>query len=89
VWRVVTQAGEEAWPHRFRETVGARVVKRHGQTIVSLFAVKRRLDLEKMDTAMRYIDRYVGEKMELSAPLNLATSEELPLERPLTRNARV
>ena len=76
MWRVVVSASEEAWPHLFRETVGARVVKRHGQTIVSLFAVKRRLDLERLDTAMRYIDRYVGEKMELSAPLDLAASEE-------------
>jgi len=80
VWRVVVSASEEAWPHLFRETVGARVVKRHGQTIVSLFAVKRRLDLERLDTAMRYLDRYVGERMELSAPLDLAASVEPILE---------
>jgi len=79
IWRVVVGAGEEAWPHLFRETVGARVVKRHGDTIDSLFAVKRRLDLERLDTAMRYVERYAAEKLDLSASTDYAASDEPPL----------
>ena len=76
VRRVVVAAGEETWPHLFRETVGARVVERHGQTINSLFAVMQRLDLERLDTAMRYVKRYAKEKMELSVPRDVAASGE-------------
>lgn len=79
VWRVVISAGEETWPHLFRETVGARVVNRYGDTINGLFAVKRRLDLERLETAMRYVERYAGEKLELSAPVDVAASEEPPI----------
>jgi len=64
VWRVVTRAGEDAWPHLFRETMGARVARSYGDTLTALFAVKRRLDLEKMDTAMRYVERYAVERIE-------------------------
>jgi integrase len=80
VWRIVVSAGEETWPHLFRETVGARVARYHGDTINGLFAVKRRLDLERLDTAMRYVERYATEKLDLSAPRDLAASEE-PLIR--------
>lgn len=79
VWRIVVAAGEETWPHLFRETVGARVVERHGDTINSLFAVKRRLDLERLDTAMRYVERYATEKLDLSDSNDYATSDEPPL----------
>jgi len=79
VWRIVVAAGEETWPHLFRETVGAKVVKRHGDTINGFFAVKRWLDLERLETAMRYVERYATEKLDLSAPHDYAASDEPPL----------
>ena len=80
VRRVVVAAGEETWPHLFRETVGARVVERYGDSVNALFAVKRRLDLERLETAMRYVERYAGERLELSASLDVVASEEAPVE---------
>ena len=64
VWRIVTRAGPEAWPHLFRETQGARVVRRYGNTITGVFAVKQRLDLEQIQTAMRYVERYAVDLIE-------------------------
>lgn len=66
-----TETGRLMWPHLFRETQGARVVRRHGDTIVSIFAVKRRLDLENPDTALRYVERY---------GTDLIQPEETPLD---------
>ena len=76
VWRVVTNAGREVWPHLFRETVGARVARSYGDTLTALFAVKRRLDLERLDTAMRYVERYATEKLDLSDSNDYAASDE-------------
>ncbi len=68
IWRIVTSASPDIWTHLFRETMGARTVQRYGDTINGLFAVKRRLDLERLDTAMRYVERYAGERIESSVP---------------------
>ena len=68
VWRIVTTASPDIWTHLFRESMGERTVKKYGDTINGLFAVKRRLDLERLDTAMRYVERYAGERIESSVP---------------------
>ena len=58
IWRRVTLHGPETWTHLYRETQGARIVRSQNNQIAALFAVKQRLDLEKLDTAMKYIQRY-------------------------------
>lgn len=64
IHRIVVRAGPETWPHLFRETQGAKVVRRYGNTITGAFAVKQRLDLESIQTAMRYVERYAVDLIE-------------------------
>lgn len=67
VWRIVVAAGPRTWPHLFRETQGAKVAERWGNTLSSVFAVKRRLDLESERTAMRYVARYAVDFIDREA----------------------
>ena len=55
--RIVQKYNEDVWCHLFRETVGADIV-RSDKTIMAVWKVKKRLDLEKTETAWRYMDRY-------------------------------
>lgn len=55
--RIVQKYNANVWPHLFRETVGADIV-RNDKTIMAVWKVKKRLDLEKTETAWRYMDRY-------------------------------
>jgi len=57
---LVRQVSEDAWPHLFRETAGAEIVK-HDPTIVGVFKVKQRLDHENLQTSMRYLARYAND----------------------------
>ena len=58
IWQRVTLHGPETWTHLYRETQGAKVVRSQRNQVAALFAVKQRLDLEKMNTAMNYVQRY-------------------------------
>ena len=64
LWNMVTEERPETWPHLFRETQGAKVAKRYGNAITGVFAVKQRLDLERIETAMRYVARYAIDLIE-------------------------
>ena len=64
VWRRVTKHGPGTWTHLYRETQGAMVVRAQGNQIAGLFAVKQRLDLEDLNTAMRYVQRYGSDLIE-------------------------
>lgn len=55
--RIVQKKNPNIWNHLFRETVGAEVV-RQDKTIMAVWKVTKRLDLEKTETAWRYMDRY-------------------------------
>lgn len=55
--RIVQKYNPEVWPHLFRETVGADIV-RADRSIMAVWKVKKRLDLTKTETAWRYMDRY-------------------------------
>lgn len=55
--RIVQKHNPNIWCHLFRETVGAEIV-RQDKSIMSVWKVKKRLDLEKTETAWRYMDRY-------------------------------
>lgn len=54
---LVRQVSDDAWPHLFRETVGAEIVK-SDPTIIGVFKVKQRLDHEDLKTSMGYLQRY-------------------------------
>ena len=49
--------------HLFRDSLGADIVKKHKGDIVSVYEVQRILDLERTDTAFRYLQRYAEQKI--------------------------
>jgi len=58
VLRVVKRVSDDlAWPHLFRETAGAEIV-RADNSILAAFKVMLRLDLEDERTALGYVRRY-------------------------------
>jgi integrase len=57
VLSLVRQVSDMAWPHLFRETAGAEIIK-NDPTIIGVFKVKQRLDHEDLKTSMRYLQRY-------------------------------
>jgi len=57
ILRIVQKYNANVWCHLFRETVGADIV-REDKSIMAVWKVKKRLDLEKTETAWRYMDRY-------------------------------
>jgi integrase len=57
ILNLVRQVSDNAWPHLFRETVGAEIVK-NDPTIIGVFKVKQRLDHEDLKTSMGYLQRY-------------------------------
>lgn len=67
--RIIKQLNPKAWFHLFRETRGADIVKaderKHGEaSILTVYRVKRALDLEREATAWNYINRYATETLE-------------------------
>jgi integrase len=65
IYNLIHALNSELWPHLFRETVGAEIVKAD-PTLVGMFKVLTRLDLENLETARRYVKRYVGDVIEIS-----------------------
>jgi len=63
ILRVIKTLSPDGWCHLFRETVGAKIV-RADPTIMAPFKVKRRLDLEQVSTAFRYMERYAADVIE-------------------------
>jgi hypothetical protein len=66
IYCVVKQLNPEFWVHLFRETRGADIVKaderEHEEaSILTVYRVKKALDLENEATAWRYINRYATE----------------------------
>jgi integrase len=57
VLNLLRQVSDMAWPHLFRETVGAEIIK-GDPTIIGIFKVKQRLDHEDLKTSMGYLQRY-------------------------------
>lgn len=69
ILRIIKQLNPKAWCHLFRETRGAEVVradeKRLGEaSLMTVYRVKRALDLEREATAWNYISRYATETLE-------------------------
>lgn len=70
ILRIIKQLNPKAWPHLFRETRGAEVVraderKRGEASLMTVYRVKRALDLESATTAWNYINRYATETLEM------------------------
>lgn len=68
--RIVKQLNPKAWFHLFRETRGADIVRaderKYGEAkLLTVYRVKRALDLEREATAWNYINRYATETIEM------------------------
>jgi len=59
-----------AWIHLFRESLGASVAKKYGDKLEGVTAVKRALDLENESTAWHYVDRYVGQNLDMDSDIS-------------------
>jgi integrase len=57
VFNIIKRLNPKAWVHLFRETVGAEEIK-NDPTLIGVFRVQRRLDLEDTQSAFRYFQRY-------------------------------
>jgi hypothetical protein len=60
--RLIKPLNETAWLHLFRKTKGAEVVRDIGHNLPAVFAVKDALDLEKVETAYHYAEKYSVKK---------------------------
>jgi integrase len=53
-----------AWLHLFRETKGAEIAKELGRNLRAVYEVRETLDLEKEETAYRYVRRYAVQEIK-------------------------
>jgi integrase len=63
IYNLIHALNSELWPHLFRDTMGAEIV-RADSSLYGLFRVMRRLDLENLETSTRYVRRFIGEVIE-------------------------
>ena len=69
-WKIVVSLGPMTWPHLFRETKAAKIVKKYGNDIKALYEVKRALDLKTEKAAWAYIDRYGEHLIDEDEPID-------------------
>lgn len=62
--RLIKPLNKKLWLHLFREMKGAEIARDLGNTIPALTSVKQTLDLEREDTAYKYIERYAVQEMK-------------------------
>lgn len=60
---IVKELDPSIWMHLYRKLKGSEVARKYGRTLDAAFAVKDTLDLERIETAMHYIEEFVP-KME-------------------------
>lgn len=65
--RLIKPLNKKLWLHLFREMKGAEISKELGNTVAALTSVKQTLDLEREDTAYRYVERYAVQTMQPEA----------------------
>jgi len=53
---IVKKLDPNVWIHLFRKKKGSEVARRYGRTLESVFMVKDTLDLERLETAMHYVE---------------------------------
>lgn len=61
--RIVEKLNPSAWPHLFRETQGAEIVKKDS-SLIGVFKVQMRLDLDDQESAWKYMRRYATDVIE-------------------------
>lgn len=64
LFNVIRGLSEQVWPHLFRDSAGADEVKKHKDGILAVYAVLKRLDLEKEETGFRYLRRWATDVIE-------------------------
>jgi hypothetical protein len=63
ILNLIKDLDPQVWCHLFRKGKGSEVARKYGRTLESVFMVKDTLDLERTETALRYIEENVP-KME-------------------------
>jgi hypothetical protein len=63
IFNIVRGLSVMVWPHLFRETVAADIVKQDS-SLIGAFRVQRRLDLESFQTGFNYLKRYAADVIE-------------------------
>jgi hypothetical protein len=64
ILRLIKPLNLTAWMHLFRETKGAEIAKAEGNRLLAVYEVRSTLDLEKEETAYRYVRRYAIQEMK-------------------------
>lgn len=69
IYRIIKDLNPNAWVHLFRETKGAEIVIREEKEkgsadLMTIYKVKRTLDLKDTKSAFKYVDRYGIQKVE-------------------------
>jgi integrase len=59
ILNVVKQLDPATWVHLYRKLKGSEVARKYGRTLDSAYQVKTTLDLERTETALRYIEEFV------------------------------
>jgi hypothetical protein len=59
ILNIIKQLDPNVWMHLFRKNKGSEVARKYGRTLDSAFQVKETLDLERTETALRYIEEFV------------------------------
>lgn len=59
ILNIISPLNPDLWLHLFRKTKGSEVARKYGRSLESVFMVKDTLDLERQDTAFRYIEEFV------------------------------
>jgi integrase len=62
--RLVKPLNHKLWLHLFREMKGAEISADLGNSVTAVAAVKQTLDLDREETAFRYIERYAVQEMK-------------------------
>jgi len=63
IFNIVRSCSEIIWPHLFRESCGAEIVK-SDPSLIGIFRVMQRLDLEDYRTGFNYLKRYAGDVIQ-------------------------
>jgi integrase len=63
IFNIVRGLTTNCWPHLFRETAGSEIVK-NDPTLIGIFKVMQRLDLEDYRTGFNYLKRYAGDVIQ-------------------------
>lgn len=59
ILNLIKDLDSTVWTHLFRKGKGSEVARKYGRTLESVFMVKETLDLERQETALRYIEENV------------------------------